>query len=194
ISAASTLTRVGVAGSLRRLRASSQKTLRMFSRCASAECIGTERSCLAKAMLWRFAPKRTGQPKNSLNSSIAELRRWIKVRDCGTIGKVGQTPDLGNKCGSAPLCNMLLQALQARPECCVDGDVSAGFLDCEGCCRVHEAMVPNQIFDGVQRGASSGKYRVNNAQLPCVGFHRQMRAKTIVADQLGDLIDECNAL
>jgi heme/copper-type cytochrome/quinol oxidase subunit 2 len=55
-------------------------------------------------------------------------------------------------------------------------------------------MVPNQIFDGVQRGASSGKYIVNNAQLSGVGFHRQMKAKTIVADQLGDLIDECNAL
>ena len=68
------------------------------------------------------------------------------------------------------------------------------FLNCEGCRRVHEALVPNQIFDGVQRGASSGKYVVNNAQLSGVGFHRQMKAKTIVADQLGDLIDECNAL
>ena len=32
-----------------------------------------------------FAPNRTGQPKKSLNSLVSEFRRWIKVKDCGTI-------------------------------------------------------------------------------------------------------------
>jgi hypothetical protein len=136
------------------------------------------------------------------NRAAEELSKFVNSR-AAAVDKgqglrndpeVRQAPDLGDKCGSAPLCNMLFQTLQARPECCVDGDVSGGFLNYEGCRRVHEAMVPNQIFDGVQRGASSGKYIVNNAQFPRVGFHCQMKAKTIVADQLCDLIDECNAL
>jgi hypothetical protein len=56
---------------------------------------------------------------------------------------VCQAPQLGEKCRRTPLGNLSFEALEARPECCVDRNLSIAFFNDKRRRRVHEVMVAN---------------------------------------------------
>src|SRR5271169_6791824 len=169
-------------GVVRRLSASSLKTLRMLSRCTSAECIGAERSLAANTMLCRFAPNRTGQPKNSLNSLVSEFRRWIKVKDRGTIGVSVRRRSSATNVVVPHSATSFSKPSRPGRNVVVDSDVSIGFFnDKRGRC-VHKMMIAYQILNRIQCGARSRQDVVNNTQFTCVSFGCQVEPKAIVAD------------
>ena len=135
--------------------------------------------CKYNALSVRAEPNRTTKKLSKfLRTGVSTMDKGQGLRNYPGIC---QTPQLSNKCRRPPLGNVLFETLRARPERCVDSDVSIGFFNDKGGRCVHKMMVAYQILNRIQCGARSRQNVVNNTQFTCVSFGCQVEPKAIIA-------------